>query len=76
VTLQPGRERYIVLGEVVVLHVRDGIVDPERLRIDRDAYAPIGRLFGGGYVRTRDRFEMPRLTYREWLARTCDSGRR
>jgi flavin reductase (DIM6/NTAB) family NADH-FMN oxidoreductase RutF len=39
VTLQPGPERYIVLGEVVMLHVRDGIVDPERLRIDRDAFA-------------------------------------
>ncbi|HSA82965.1 MAG TPA: flavin reductase family protein [Geminicoccaceae bacterium] len=66
VTLQPGPERYIVLGEVVILHVRDGIVDPARLRIDRDAYAPIGRLFGGGYVRTRDRFEMPRISYQRW----------
>jgi flavin reductase (DIM6/NTAB) family NADH-FMN oxidoreductase RutF len=73
-TLQPGRERYIVLGEVLVLHVRDGIVDPERLRVDRDAYAPIGRLFGGGYVRTHDRFEMPRISYGEWLARSRDVG--
>jgi flavin reductase (DIM6/NTAB) family NADH-FMN oxidoreductase RutF len=71
--LQPGRERYIVLGEVLILHVRDGIVDPARLRIDRDAYAPIGRLFGGGYVRTRDRFEMPRISYSEWLARSDDA---
>lgn len=70
VTLQPGPERYIVLGEVVVLHVRDGIVDPNTLRVDREAYHPIGRLFGGGYVRTRDRFEMPRLSYETWLRRT------
>jgi flavin reductase (DIM6/NTAB) family NADH-FMN oxidoreductase RutF len=69
VTLQPGPERYIVLGEVLVLYVRDGIVDPGSLRIDRDSYAPIGRLFGGGYVRTHDRFEMPRISYPEWLAR-------
>ncbi|MGH6914667.1 MAG: flavin reductase family protein, partial [Geminicoccales bacterium] len=68
-TLQPGPERYIVLGEVLVIHVREGIVDPDSLRIDRDAYAPVGRLFGGGYVRTRDRFDIPRLTYRQWLAR-------
>jgi flavin reductase (DIM6/NTAB) family NADH-FMN oxidoreductase RutF len=67
VTLQPARERYLVLGEVVMVHVRDGLVDPATLRIDRDAYAPIGRLLGGGYVRTRDRFEMPRLTYQQWL---------
>ncbi len=69
VTLQPARERYIVLGEILMLHVRDGIVDPERLHVDRDAYAPIGRLFGGGYVRTHDRFEMPRISYAEWQKR-------
>jgi hypothetical protein len=57
-----------VIGEVLVVHVRDGLVDPATLRIDRDRYAPIGRLLGGGYVRTRDRFDLPRLTYREWLA--------
>jgi flavin reductase (DIM6/NTAB) family NADH-FMN oxidoreductase RutF len=74
VTLQPGRERYIILGEVLLLHVRDGIVDPERLRVAREGYAPIGRLFGGGYVRTHDRFEMPRISYREWLGRSRDTG--
>jgi flavin reductase (DIM6/NTAB) family NADH-FMN oxidoreductase RutF len=76
VTLQPARERYLVIGEVVVAHVKDGIVDPATLRVDRDAYAPVGRLFGGGYVRTHDRFEMPRLTYGEWLARNRDSSER
>ncbi len=50
-----------MLGEVLMLHVKDGVVDPERLEVDRDRYAPIGRLFGGGYVRTHDRFEMPRV---------------
>jgi flavin reductase (DIM6/NTAB) family NADH-FMN oxidoreductase RutF len=67
-TLQPGRERYIILGEVLWLHVREGIVDPATLRVAPD-YAPIGRLFGGGYVRTHDRFELPRLTFEEWRAR-------
>jgi flavin reductase (DIM6/NTAB) family NADH-FMN oxidoreductase RutF len=74
--LQAARERYLVIGEVVIAHVREGVVDPATLRVDRDAYAPIGRLFGGGYVRTRDRFEMPRLTYRQWLERTRGSGGR
>ena len=67
-TLQPGRERYIILGEVVWLHVRDGVIDPTTLRVSPD-FAPIGRLFGGGYVRTHDRFELPRLTFEEWRAR-------
>jgi flavin reductase (DIM6/NTAB) family NADH-FMN oxidoreductase RutF len=75
-TLQAARERYLVIGEVVIAHAREGVVDPATLRVDRDAYAPIGRLFGGGYVRTRDRFEMPRLTYRQWLERTRGSGGR
>jgi flavin reductase (DIM6/NTAB) family NADH-FMN oxidoreductase RutF len=74
VTLQPARERYLVIGEVLVAHVRDGILDPATLRVDRDVYAPIGRLFGGGYVRSRDRFELPRLTYPQWLARNSGSG--
>jgi flavin reductase (DIM6/NTAB) family NADH-FMN oxidoreductase RutF len=68
VTLEVARERSLVVGEVLVAHVREGLIDPATLRVDRDAYAPIGRLFGGGYVRTRDRFAMPRLTYSEWLA--------
>jgi flavin reductase (DIM6/NTAB) family NADH-FMN oxidoreductase RutF len=67
-TLQPGPERYIILGEVLWLHVRDGIVDPASLRV-APSYAPVGRLFGGGYVRTHDRFELPRLSFQEWRAR-------
>jgi flavin reductase (DIM6/NTAB) family NADH-FMN oxidoreductase RutF len=74
VTLEVARKRYLVIGEVLVVHVRDGLVDAATLRVDRDAYAPIGRLFGGGYVRTRDRFEMPRLTYRQWLETKRDSS--
>jgi flavin reductase (DIM6/NTAB) family NADH-FMN oxidoreductase RutF len=74
VTLQPARERYLVIGEVLVAHVRDGILDSATLRVDRAAYAPIGRLFGGGYVRTHDRFEMPRLTYQQWLGRARAGG--
>ena len=38
-TLQPGRERYIILGEVVWLHVRDGIVEPATLRVAPDLCA-------------------------------------
>jgi flavin reductase (DIM6/NTAB) family NADH-FMN oxidoreductase RutF len=74
VTLEVARERYLVIGEVLVVHVRDGLVDPATLRVDRAAYAPIGRLFGGGYVRTRDRFEMPRLAYRQWLEKQRDGS--
>jgi flavin reductase (DIM6/NTAB) family NADH-FMN oxidoreductase RutF len=67
-TLQPGGERYIVLGEVVWLHVQDGLVDPTSLRVAPE-WAPLGRLFGGGYARTHDRFELPRMTFADWQAR-------
>jgi len=66
VTLQPGAERYIALGEVLMIHTRDGLVDPSTLRVDRDLYRPIGRLSGSGYCHTNDRFDMPRDSYEEW----------
>jgi flavin reductase (DIM6/NTAB) family NADH-FMN oxidoreductase RutF len=54
--------RALILGEVVHLHVRDGIVGP-RLRVDHDKLNLIGRMHTGGwYVRLRDRFEVNRLT--------------
>ncbi len=62
VTLQPGPGRYIILGEVLVVHVAEGVIDPATLRVDRNTYAPIGRLFASGYCRTGDRFELERLT--------------
>ena len=48
-----------MIGKVLVAHVRDGVIDPATLRVDRDVYAPIGRLFGGGYVRTHGRLKCP-----------------
>lgn len=67
-TLHPGHNRYLVIGEIKMIHVADDIVDPTTLRIDRDRYAPIGRLFGGGYCRTNDRFEVRRMTVEEGMA--------
>lgn len=68
VTLQPGKDRYVILGEVLMIHVADDVIDPETLRIDRERYAPIGRLFGSGYCRTNDRFEIKRMTIAEGKA--------
>lgn len=72
-TLIVATDRRLVVGEVLAVHVRDGIVDPETLRLDLDAYRPIGRLFANLYCRTRDRFELVRENYGDWLKRT---GRR
>jgi len=64
-TLHPGKKRFLVIGEIKVIHVADAILDPETLRVDRDHYAPIGRLYGGGYCRTHDRFDIKRLSDEE-----------
>lgn len=48
----------IVIGEIVHVHARDGIIDPTTLRISEKHYLPIGRLFGTRYCTTRDRFDL------------------
>lgn len=59
----------VVLGEVVHLHVRDGLVaaGSDRPVVDTPALHLIGRMHGGGwYVRTSDRFDLERITLADW----------
>ncbi|MBX5194899.1 flavin reductase family protein [Rhizobium sp. NZLR10] len=58
VTLELGRSRQIVMGEIVYAHYRDGVVDPERLHVDPAALDAIARLGGDTCATIRDRFEM------------------
>ena len=61
----------VVMGELLVVHVRDEFIEAESLRVHTEKMGMIGRLQGGeagGYSRTRDSFHMKRLTYGEWLA--------
>ena len=58
VTLELGRSRQIVMGEIVYAHYQDGVVDPERLHVDPAAVDAIARLGGDTCATTRDRFEM------------------
>jgi flavin reductase (DIM6/NTAB) family NADH-FMN oxidoreductase RutF len=51
--------RELVLGEIQLVHARDGIIDPKTKRISETNYRPIGRLFGDRYVTTRERFNLP-----------------
>jgi flavin reductase (DIM6/NTAB) family NADH-FMN oxidoreductase RutF len=62
----PTRE--MLIGEVVRIHAREGLVDPATLRVSLDDYKPVGRMFGDGYARQNDRFDLTRGTYTEWLA--------
>ena len=57
IVISPTRE--LVLGEIQLVHARDGIIDPQTKRISEKNYRPIGRLFADRYVTTRERFNLP-----------------
>ena len=54
-----GPEREMVVGEILLIHAREGIIDPVTKRISEDLYRPVGRLFGNRYCSTRERFDLP-----------------
>jgi flavin reductase (DIM6/NTAB) family NADH-FMN oxidoreductase RutF len=56
--LQFGPQREMVVGEILLVHARDGIIDPVTKRISEDLYRPIGRLFANRYCTTRERFDL------------------
>jgi flavin reductase (DIM6/NTAB) family NADH-FMN oxidoreductase RutF len=57
--IEVGPVRDIILGEVVHLHARDGMIDPATRRVSEAAYRPVGRLFGTRYCTTRQQFDLP-----------------
>lgn len=54
-----GPEREMVVGEILVVHARAGVIDPASKRISEEAYHPVGRLFASRYCTTRQRFNLP-----------------
>ena len=58
-SIEFGPERELVIGEILHLHAREGIIDPKSKRISEEAYRPIGRLYASRYCTTRQRFDLP-----------------
>jgi flavin reductase (DIM6/NTAB) family NADH-FMN oxidoreductase RutF len=54
-----GPERELVIGEILLIHAREGIIDPKTKRISEERYRPVGRLFARRYCTTRQRFDLP-----------------
>ena len=52
----------LVIGHIVLMHVRDDIIDGHR--IDHDRLKPVGRLAGNMYCDTHDTYELVRPVYR------------
>ncbi len=66
VGLSFSESREILLGEIIAIHARDGLIDTRRMYVDRQRYRPICRLSGIGYARLGEIFDMARPTYDEW----------
>lgn len=54
-----GTRHHLIIGEVVMFHFADGIVD-DRYNVSLSALRPIGRLSGSRYVRIADIFSLER----------------
>ncbi|MBB4865089.1 flavin reductase (DIM6/NTAB) family NADH-FMN oxidoreductase RutF [Pseudomonas nitritireducens] len=65
--LSIGQSREIILGEVLMAHVRDDLIDPATLYIDQLGLDAVGRMGGHGYSRTREYFELPTRSLKQWL---------
>ena len=67
VTLQLNEERDLVVGEVLTMHARDGLIDPETLYLDREKYDVVGRLYADLYAPLREVFSLKSSTQEERL---------
>lgn len=61
--------RELLIGEVVRIHARAGLVDPATLRVSMSEYKPVGRMFGDGYSRQNERFDLRRDSYADWASK-------
>lgn len=54
-----SQQRSIVFGEIVAMVFRDDLLDTERLRVNVEAFKPVGRLGGPNYCTTGERMRFP-----------------
>ncbi len=68
--LSLGARSMLEVGRVIHIHIRDDLVDPQKLYVATERMRLIGRMHGRGwYARTSDLFEMNRISFAEWRAR-------
>ena len=66
-------DNQVIMGELLIAHIRDEFIEADTLRVHTEKMGIVGRLQGGGggYTRTRDHFDLKRLTYDQWLAKNA-----
>jgi flavin reductase (DIM6/NTAB) family NADH-FMN oxidoreductase RutF len=69
VSLAFGHQRELLVGEVLRIHAREGLVDEANMYVDLAAYRPIGRLFANLYTYQRESFAMDRENHSQWSSR-------
>lgn len=67
-TLEVSATRRLAIGEIVHVHVRDGLWDPDKMRVDMSQYRPLARLYGNFYASLGAPFTHVRQSYEQWLA--------
>jgi flavin reductase (DIM6/NTAB) family NADH-FMN oxidoreductase RutF len=68
--LSLGGNSMLEVGRVIHIHVRDDLIDMERLYVKTDQIKLIGRMHGRGwYTRTSDLFLMDRMSFADWQRR-------
>jgi flavin reductase (DIM6/NTAB) family NADH-FMN oxidoreductase RutF len=68
VTLELGKSRQIILGEILFAHYQSDVIDVEHMRIDPAKLDTIARLGGNTCATIRDRFEMMTPTLADFEA--------
>jgi flavin reductase (DIM6/NTAB) family NADH-FMN oxidoreductase RutF len=64
-----GPRSMLEVGRVIHVHIRDDLIDPEKMYVRTEKMRLIGRMHGRGwYARTSDLFLMDRLDRESWEA--------
>lgn len=75
VNVEIGIGRNVIIGEIVHLHIRDDLINTEKLHIHAERAGLIGRMHGlGWYARTTDLLEMPRVSLDDVTSLATRSG--
>jgi flavin reductase (DIM6/NTAB) family NADH-FMN oxidoreductase RutF len=71
-TIQVSNHRTLVMGRVLAMHIRDdAVLNQAKCYVDTRKLDLIGRMHGaGGYVTTREYFEVERIDAADWVTKT------